>query len=125
MATVPGMEDRPTAAELLEAIWKALDDEVLPLTDFAVQHKVRVAANLCKIIERELRLGPAAAERERAALAGLLGRDGTLSELNAAMATTLLTADTAFLPGALDVLMDAVVAKLAVDKPGYALEGAA
>ena len=61
---------------------------------------------------------------ERAALAGLLGRDGTLPELNEAMATTLLTADADFLPGALDVLMDAVVAKLAVDKPGYALEGA-
>ena len=122
MATVPGMEDRPTAAELLEAIWKALDEEVLPLTDFAVQHKVRVAANLCKIIERELRLGPPAAESERVALAALLGQTGTLPELNAALTAKLLTADAAFLPGALDVVMDAVVAKLSVDKPGYELE---
>ena len=103
---------------------KALDDEVLPLTDFAVQHKVRVAANLCRIIERELRLGPPAAERERAALAALLGRDGTLPELNAALASELRTADPEFLPQALDVLMDAVTAKLEVDKPGYALEDA-
>jgi hypothetical protein len=115
------MEDRPTAAELLEAVSKALDDEVLPLTDPAVQHKVRVAANLCRIIERELRLGPAAADRERAALAELLGRDGTLAELNTELSTRLLTADAEFLPGALDVLLDAVVDKLAVDKPGYTL----
>ena len=116
------MEDRPTAAELLEAVSNALDDEVLPLTDPAVQHKVRVAANLCRIVERELRLGPAAAERERAALGRLLNRDGTLPELNEAMAIHLRDADAAFLPGALDVLLAAVEDKLAVDKPGYTLE---
>jgi hypothetical protein len=122
VATVPPMEDRPTAAELLEAVSRALDDEVLPLTDPAVQHKVRVAANLCRIVERELRLGPPAAARERAALADLLGRDGTLPELNAALSTHLRTAEAAFLPGALDVLLDAVEDKLAVDKPGYTME---
>ncbi len=116
------MEDRPTVAELLEAVSTALDDEVLPLTDPAVQHKVRVAANLCRIIERELRLGPPAQARERAALAQLLGRDGTLAELNEALSIHLRTADASFLPGALDVLLDAVVDKLAVDKPGYTLE---
>ena len=55
--------------------------------------KVRVAANLCRIIERELRLGPPAGDRERAALARLLGRDGTLAELNEALSIHLRTAD--------------------------------
>ena len=46
VTTVPGMQDRPTAAELLEAVADSLDGEVLPVVDFTVQHKVRVAANI-------------------------------------------------------------------------------
>ena len=57
VATVPGMQDRPTAAELLEAVADSLDGEVLPVVDFTVQHKVRVAANICRIVIRELQLG--------------------------------------------------------------------
>src|SRR5207344_2711907 len=59
------VEDRPTASEVLQAISELLQDEVLPVLDGGLQHKVRVAANLCRIVERELRLGPDAAERER------------------------------------------------------------
>ncbi len=116
------MEDRPTAAELLQAIGDLLADEVLPVVDVTVQHKVRVAANLCRIVERELLIGAESAERERRALADLLGHDGSLAELNDELAGRLRVGDRDFLAGSLAVLIEATVSKLAVDKPGYALE---
>lgn len=115
------MEDRPTAAELLRAVGDLLADEVLPGADVTVAHKVRVAANLCRIVERELLLGGAAAERERRALAVLLDRDGSLAELNGELAVRMGSANGEFLAASIDVLIDAIVGKLAVDKPGYAL----
>jgi hypothetical protein len=115
------VEDRPTAEELLSSIAELLEVEVLPVVSGPLQHKVRVAGNLCRILEREVKLGPANAERERAAIGGLLGADAPLPELNERLAAELLTAgDDDTLAKALDVLMPCVVAKLAVDKPGYA-----
>ena len=116
------MEDRPTASELLDAVSALLDDEVLPMLEGNLQHKVRVAANLCRIVERELRLGPDAAHREREALRELLGTDGSLAELNERFSTTVREADAAFVAAATPLLIAAVVDKLAVDKPGYSLE---
>lgn len=48
------MHDRPTAAELLAAIADTLDNRVLPAVDASARHDVRVAANLCRILRREL-----------------------------------------------------------------------
>ena len=116
------MQDRPTAAELLEAVADSLDGEVLPVVDFTVQHKVRVAANICRIVIRELQLGAEADRREHDALMTLLGQDGTLAELNAAATEHLRHADADDLPAAVDVLVDAVAGKLTVNKPGYTNE---
>lgn len=115
------MEDRPTAAELLHAVGDLLTDEVLPVVGVTVAHKVRVAANLCRIVEREMLLGDTSAASERQAYADLLDHDGPLPELNDALAVRLRAADQAFLTASIDVLIDATVGKLAVDKPGYAL----
>jgi hypothetical protein len=114
------VEDRPTAAELLDTIGGLLQDEVLPVVSGPLQHKVRVAANLCAILAREARLGPEMARHERARLAELLGHDGPLDELNAELSERLRTADDAFLAATLPVLRECVVAKLGIDKPGYA-----
>ena len=50
--------DRPTAPELLEIIAETLTTTVLPATAPHAQHQVRVAANLCRILERELLAKP-------------------------------------------------------------------
>ena len=47
----------PDAADLLAAIAKVLDD-VLPNVPAHQQHEVRVAANLARLVEREVRQGP-------------------------------------------------------------------
>lgn len=47
----------PDAGDLLAAIAKVLDD-VLPNVPAHQQHEVRVAANLARLVEREVRQGP-------------------------------------------------------------------
>jgi Domain of unknown function (DUF6285) len=78
-------QDRPTASELITAIADFLREEATPALDRAnprLGFQMRVAANSLGILEREGRLGPAADAREHARLVALLGRDGTLEELN-------------------------------------------
>lgn len=85
-------QDRPTASELLAAIADFLREEATPVLDKAeprLGFQMRVAANALAILEREARLGPAADAREQARLARLLGRDGSLADLNRDLAQQL------------------------------------
>jgi hypothetical protein len=121
------VQDEPDAAKLLDAVAVTLDEQVLPRTDPAAQHHVRVAANLCRIVAREITLDPDAEARARAALGALLGRDRAAATLWAELADQL-TPDPAGPPDpALDqlaaaahpVVLAIVRDKLAVAKPGY------
>jgi hypothetical protein len=85
-------QDRPTASELLAAIADFLREEATPALDRAeprLGFQMRVATNALAILEREARLGPAADAREHARLAKLLGRDGSLADLNRELARQL------------------------------------
>jgi len=85
-------QDRPTASELLAAIADFLREEATPALDKAeprLGFQMRVAANALAILEREARLGPAADAREHARLTKLLGRDGSLADLNRELAQQL------------------------------------
>lgn len=79
-------QDRPSAADLLDAVREFLEGEAVPGLEGRASFHARVAANVVAIVRRELTLGPrfAAAERER--LRGLLGRDGSPEELTAELA---------------------------------------
>jgi hypothetical protein len=111
------VQDRPTAAELLAEVAGFLED-LVPQLSGPVQHQARVAANLTRIVEREVALAPAADARELAALQGLLGHDGSLVELNAELAQRLR--DNELHREALPVLLDITRDKLAINKPGHA-----
>jgi Domain of unknown function (DUF6285) len=65
--------DVPTAAQLVEAVREFLEGDVAAATEGRVRFHVRVAANVCAIVERELALGPAqaAAAGERLAALGV------------------------------------------------------
>ena len=85
-------QDRPTAAELLAAIADFLREEATPALDKAeprLSFQMRVAVNSLAILEREARLGPDADMREHTRLVRLLGRDGTLADLNRELARQL------------------------------------
>lgn len=71
-----GMQDRPSAAELVAAVQHFLEAEILPLqTDQRIRFRTRVAANALTILQRELRAGPTLiaeeVDRLRALLDGL------------------------------------------------------
>jgi len=92
------VQNRPSAAELLESLAELLEDTLLPALPPALQHRARVGANLARIVRREVELGPQAAERERALLAAV--PDGDEQALWRA-------------------LTEVVRADLAIAKPGY------
>lgn len=118
------MQDRPTAAELVATVTEFLESEVLPNVDGTLRYHTLVAANLMKILRREVELQPAADVVERSALQELLGApdEADLEQLNGRLHRLLLEVDD-LQPGfegrAWQVLMAATTAKLAVNKPGY------
>jgi hypothetical protein len=83
------VQDRPTAAEAVEAVSSYLKEELLGELEGAAGFQVRVAANLLAIVERELRLGPELERGERARLAALLGHEGELAQLNRELAAAI------------------------------------
>ena len=117
------MQDRPTASELLGSIAGLLEKELLAATKGPLQHSVRVAGNLCRILEREARLGSAHDAREALLLAGALGqpaggRDALALSL-ALVAQLDAGHDRALERRAWAALVEIVRGKLAVAKPGH------
>ena len=120
------MKYRPDDGELLAAIADLLEAEVLPAVGPHLQHKVRVAANLIRILERQQSLEPAAREQERMALAVLLEPSGgasdgaTLDSLRAELDRRIATGDPSLDARQVwEVLVATARADLAVAKPGY------
>jgi hypothetical protein len=120
---IGAMQDRPTASELLATIADLLENEVLAATKGGLQHQVRVAGNLCRILEREARLGPAQEAREAALLADALGEPAAGRDalaLSVALTSRLAAgADAALERRAFAALAEIVRGKLAVAKPGH------
>ena len=116
-------QDRPSASELLAAIADFLREEASPALDKAeprLGFQMRVAVNALAILEREARLGPAADAREHARLAKLLGRDGTLEELNRELARQLRSGQRDESDGELMAHLEATVAdKIAIANPKW------
>jgi hypothetical protein len=117
------MQDRPTASELLETIAALLEQELLPATQGGLQHQVRVAGNLCRILAREAQLGTAQDAREVELLAAALGeapggRDA-LALSRALVARLDAGHDAALEARAFRALVEIVRGKLAIAKPGH------
>lgn len=114
------MKYRPDDAELLDAIAALLEDEVMPAVGPGLQHKVRVAANLARILQRQQALERPALEQERLALANLLGRDGDVEALRAELDRRIREGDPSLDETAVwDLLVAVARDDLAAAKPGY------
>jgi hypothetical protein len=116
-------QDRPTASELLIAIADFLREEATPAldrTDPRLGFQMRVAVNSLAILEREGRFGPDADAREQARLAKLLGRDGTLAELNRELARQLRAGERDETDATLMAHLEATTAdKIAIANPKW------
>jgi hypothetical protein len=108
----------PEAADLLAAIGKLLDEKVLSVVPPDLQHQVRVAAHLSTLLEREARLGPAGAARERELLTGLLGAE--VDDPTDVLAARIREGDDeAFEAKAWPVVAEITKMDLAIAKPGH------
>ena len=115
------MHDRPSAPELLATIADTLEAEVLPETTGLVQHHVRVAASLCRILERQAAFGADVEAREVGRLKHLLGSESDdVAALNRALDARLaFGVDDAFAREAWRELVAITRDKLRIAKPGH------
>lgn len=113
------MLDRPTSSELLDTLAELLSEEVLPAVDGLLKHKVRVAANLCRILGREATLGPQLEAREVELLTELTGTSGSAEELSVLLCERLRAGDPELERRAFPALLEIVRGKLAINKPGH------
>ena len=117
------MQDRPTASELLSTIAEFLEGAVLEATSGGLKHQVRVAGNLCRILEREAALGAAQEARETRLLASVLGETANGRDaraLSAALVARLEAShDAALEQRVVPALLEIVRGKLAIAKPGH------
>ena len=96
------MSERPTGAELAEAITEFLAAEILPtLTDHRLRFRTLVAMNALGIVYRELAGLPPEDDAEQRELAARIRADdvppGTLERVKAEVAARLLVASPRFL----------------------------
>lgn len=110
-----GLHDRPTAAELVEAVRELLEGQVLPEAPAHRAFHVRVAVNALRIVERELAARGSDAQDHAARLDALGFADD--AELAVALRQRAVPADR--LPAVRDAVLAAVEAKLAVANPRY------
>jgi Domain of unknown function (DUF6285) len=112
------MQFVPDAAELAAAIARLLEEQVGGAVPAALQHPVRVAAHLARLLEREEQLGGAAAERERELLRELLAAE--VDDPQAAVAARIREVDDPeFELRAWPALVEITRLDLAIAKPGH------
>ncbi|MEO0494571.1 MAG: DUF6285 domain-containing protein [Actinomycetota bacterium] len=108
------MIDQPDARTLLEAMAATLTDTVMPELSGGAQHQARIVANLCRVVARDLADDPT---ETTAALAGLLGADGSLDDLAAELDQRLAGGE--LLGDAIPILLADAARRAEVAKPGY------
>lgn len=117
------MQDRPTESELLASIADLLEQELIAATHGPLQHAVRVAGNLCRILEREARLGSVQDAREAELLAKVLGEPAgsrdALALSHALVARLDAAGDAVLEQRAWPALVEIARGKLAITKPGH------
>jgi hypothetical protein len=108
--------DRPTAAELLEALHEWMERDLLPGVDGRLQFHTRVAINMIDIVRRELELGPDQEVQHQEVLASFGMNDD--AELAAAIRDGAFDAN---LVDVLNRLRPVVEDKVRVANPRYLL----
>ena len=127
-------QDRPDAAELLDALAEFLFADVRDWAPREKRFQVLVAANLCAVLARELRAGEGPLREDLALLRELLGSGSTeppeASELRQAVRAAERDLSERLRAGELDDRLDELQArlrehvrrKLDIARPGYAPE---
>src|SRR5258708_2650303 len=115
------MQDEPTPNELIKAVADFLRNEIAPVIGGHNAFKLRVGINALDLVMRQLALQPGNDGAETMRLLKLLGMQGSLGELNRALAARIAGGEMDLqTPGLSDHLWQTTMDKLAVDQPNYA-----
>jgi hypothetical protein len=114
------MMDQPSLRELVDAVRNFIETRAMPELEGHTAFHARVAANALAIVVRQLDQGAASAAEELARLKTLLGRDGTLEELNRELCRRIRSGTfTLATPGLAPHLEQTTRDKVAIDQPTY------
>jgi hypothetical protein len=114
------MQDEPTPTELIKAVADFLRNDIAPAISGHNAFKLRVSINALDLVTRQLALEQGSDAAEAARLVQLLGTQGSLGELNRALAERIATGEFDLqTPGLAEHLWQTTMAKLAVDQPNY------
>jgi hypothetical protein len=115
------MQDEPTPSELIKAVADFLRNELTPQISGHSAFKLRVAINALDLVTRQLALQGESDAAELARLSQLLGIEGSLFDLNRALAERIASGKADLnTPGLAEHLWQTTMDKLAVDQPNYA-----
>ena len=115
------MQDEPTPTELIKAVADFLRTEITPAIKGHNAFKLRVGINALDLVTRQLELQGPGEAAEAVRLKALLGIDGSVMELNRALAEKIASGEVDLnTPGLKEHLWQTTMDKLAVDQPNYA-----
>jgi hypothetical protein len=114
------MQDEPTPTELIKAVADFLRNDIAPEISGHNAFKLRVGINALDLVTRQLAQQQESDTAEAARLKQLLGADGSLAELNRALAERIAKGEADLqTPGLAEHLWQTTMDKLAVDQPNY------
>jgi hypothetical protein len=115
------MHDEPRPEELIKAVADFLRSDIAPVITGHNAFKLRVSINALDLVSRQLALEDGSDIAEAARLSQLLAMQGSLAELNRALADRIAHGELDLqTPGLADHLWQTTMDKLAVDQPNYA-----
>jgi hypothetical protein len=115
------MQDEPTPEELITAVADFLRRDIAPVVTGHDAFRLRVAINALDLVTRQLRLAARSDAAEAERLSRLLGKQGSLGELNRLLAERIARGELDLqTPGLAEHLWQTTMDKLAVDQPNYA-----
>jgi len=115
------MLDQPRGADILAAVSKLLRETLMPQLPANAAFQARVAANAIDLVAREINFGDIVECDALARLRALLGRDGSLQELEADLSGRIRRGEIDLQSeGLADHLWQTTLDKMKIDQPAYA-----
>ena len=115
------MQDEPAPTELVKAVADFLRTEIMPAIKGHNAFKLRVGINALDLVTRQLTLEGPTDAAGAVRLKALLGMDGSVMDLNRALAEKIARGEMDLnTPGLKEHLWQTTMDKLAVDQPNYA-----
>jgi hypothetical protein len=113
--------NRPTSAELLDAVQKFLKAEILPALSGSSKYQVQVALTALGIVGREIASADQLDAAEAARLENLLHAGGSRAELNRLLCARIRERRATYRDAALiEHLRLTTMGKMSIDNPKYA-----